>query len=364
MWTLTAGDIRSRTPLERATLGARLELLEQLIKQADRKDPEFPDLLFRLAETYLDLAAAFEREAARLDEADEGHDVLVDQANHARGKATKAYRLIVTNPALARYVRMDEALFHYALELGAQGQEPGMKQALLRLIREFPTSPSIPYAYAMFGDVYLVKERLEEASKLYTKVTSMFPDSPVHLYASSKLAWCHLLQGQQGKAGALAQSLDEFSRVIELSKREERAQASVPRVVDDAQHGLVEAYVLAGDPREAWGFFERANHTSDELQASIERLALAYFRAKDYPESIFLHRELLRRHPDAPSGCEWQWRIFSSTLADDDGFAMLQERTQLQARYQRLEAVAPESPEFIRCRARVRDAQRVTLPVD
>lgn len=368
------------TPPRREVLEQQILLLERLIAATDSNDPDFPHLLLRLATLFDNLGNRHDREAAAADselrDAERtGHaekttmwsrtrDEHRTLANEAMVDAARIYRTLVTKPQFARYVRLDEALFRHGHTLGRLDREPQMREAYLRLIREFPNSAFIPVAYASFADDYRRRGQLREAATLYDKAVSRPDEHRVRTYALAQLGWCHLELGRSGESphgDDVDRSIDAFVKAIELLLHDERDTV----VLQDAQRGLTEAYVLAGNPHRAWAFFERTIHGgTDRLRSLTEALAHAYFRERRYRDSTVVLRDLQARHPDDPRACEWQWRIFLNSLADDDALRPVQERVELLSLRAHLDATAANTTQALQCRDRARDAQRVLLGVD
>src|SRR5690606_18428079 len=112
----------------------QIEFLKRLIKSTDKSDPEYPDLLFRLSDHYLEKKSYFELQSSSLyDQIYEAEDAgnaskakqlkskqaaFDKQAKEASGQAARIYAALVNDPAFANYKRMDEALYYYAFELG------------------------------------------------------------------------------------------------------------------------------------------------------------------------------------------------------------------------------------------------------
>ncbi|PRQ05249.1 tetratricopeptide repeat protein [Enhygromyxa salina] len=253
----------------------QIELLERLIKSTDRSDPDYPDFLFRLADEYLarkhdlearalvlydkidaakasgkqDLARALEKQQAR----------TIADARVASETAVQMFHALVNDPTFASYGRMDEALFHYATELGQLGDSQGMQAAYLRLIKDYPSGTFIPHAYLSFAEHYFNEGDLAQAIKLYEKVTA-FKSSSVTAYAHYKLGWCHL--NPIGSAGPdYAQSLQAFVASIEATQTGGAgADAAGKQLRREARRDLVRAYVHAGKPDKAWALFQRVGN--------------------------------------------------------------------------------------------------------
>lgn len=141
----------------------QIEFLKRLIKSTDKSDAEYPDLLFRLSDHYLEKKAYFETQAGSLYDQiyaaeDAGNKSKQKQleakqnefrkkAKEASGQAARIYQALVNDSAFAGYKRMDEALYYYAFELGNLGKESEMQLAYQQLINNYPDSRFISQAY-------------------------------------------------------------------------------------------------------------------------------------------------------------------------------------------------------------------------
>ncbi|MCH9687059.1 MAG: hypothetical protein K0V04_36830, partial [Deltaproteobacteria bacterium] len=217
--TLRLTEALSHRPAARDTgqLSEQIAVLKRLIKATDSAAPEFADLLFRLGATYEGLRAHNESRAEGLTPqidaalaAGDTHNAsllrqrqakLHEQARTSLTDAVKIYQALVTKPQFEHYQHRDDALFQYGLGLSELDRAPEMRHAYLTIVRQFPSSPHVPFVYASFGDHYLRKGRLREAHKLYAKAIASGPDSPLVAYAMTKQAWCDLLQGREEDEG-------------------------------------------------------------------------------------------------------------------------------------------------------------------
>ena len=332
----------------------QIEFLKRLIKSTDKSDPEYPDLLFRLSDHYLEKKAYFELQAGSLYDAiyeaeDSGNKSKQKQleakqleftkkAKEASGQAARIYKALVNDPAFAGYKRMDEALYYYAFELGNLGQEKEMQLAYQQLINNYPESQFISQAYLAFADYYFGKQEIQNAVRLYQKVTE-FKDSPVYAYALYKLAWCHL--NPIGTAEPrYDKSLNYFVATIKATL-EGRAgsEANGKQLRRDARRDLVRAYVHASRPSQAWDFFTQwgkgPGKDEDDVQKMMRLLANQYFGEGMYVESTFVYKKLQAEYPNDPDACEWQSRIVVNTLAEDNKTVQWTETKELGAYWTR-----------------------------
>jgi TolA-binding protein len=315
----------------------QIEFLKRLIKSTDKSDAEYPDLLFRLADHFLEKKAYFDLQAGELYEAiyaaEDANDAskakqlkakqksFQKKAKESSAQAARVYAALVNDPAFGTYQRMDEALYYYAFELGQLGEEQKMQMAYQQLINNYPESQFISQAYLAFADYYFGKGEIQSAVRLYEKVTE-FKDSPVYAYALYKLAWCHL--NPIGTAEArYDKSLNYFIETIKATT-EGRAgsEANAKQLRRDARRDLVRAYVHASKPSKAWDFFGKwgkgPQADEDDQRKMMGLLANQYFGEGKYVESTFVYKVLQKQYAGDAEVCEWQGRIVVNTLAEDN----------------------------------------------
>ena len=336
--TMEGADFaKRRKAVEQEMADKQIQFLVRLIKSTDKADPEYPDLLFRLADHHLEKKAFFDNSAGAMFEKiyaaeDAGKNKeakqleikqkgFYDKGKKASEQAANVYKALVTDPKFQNYKRMDEALYYYAFELGQLGREQEMQDAYRRLINNYPNSSFISQAYLAFADYYYNKSEIQNAVRLYEKVLT-FKDSPVYAYALYKLAWCHL--NPIGTAEARYDlSLNYFIQTIKATE-EGRAgsEAAGKQLRKDARRDLVRAYVHAAKPAKAQGFFDKwgkgPGKDEDDSRRMMEGLANQYFGNGMYTESTFIYKQLQKQYEGDESECDWQARIVVNTLATDN----------------------------------------------
>src|SRR5262249_20613614 len=147
---------------------AQIKTLQKLINVTADSDPEKPDLMFRMAELYAEQEHYYNFRAREMDqkvfEAQQkgGQDALVNnlkgqQADFDKKEkawlvsAVKQYLAVANNPAFNNYKRMDQVLFYLAYLLTQQKREDLARPYFKRLIKDFPKSQYIAYAFLSFG---------------------------------------------------------------------------------------------------------------------------------------------------------------------------------------------------------------------
>lgn len=339
---------KKRSAVAQEIADTQIEQLKRLLKATDMTHPDYPDLLFRLSDHFLEKKAYFENQVGALYEdiyaAEEAKQKgkadqlkakqakFEGQSKEASEQAVKIYKVLVTSPQLGKFKRLDEALYFYAFELGQLKREAEMKEAYIRLIQDYPNSQYIPNAYLSFADYYFGQNKIGDALQLYEKVVT-FKDSPVYAYALYKMAWCHL--NPVGTAEPRYDlSLDYFVKTINATL-EGRAgsEANAKQLRRDARRDLVQSFAQSSKPTKAWDFFQKVGDgpKPDENMSRkmMELLAVRYFGQGMYTESTFVYEKLQDLYPEDPQTCEWQGRIVINALATDNKSVQWTETAQL-----------------------------------
>ncbi|MEM6296206.1 MAG: hypothetical protein AAGA54_33345 [Myxococcota bacterium] len=334
----SASFARQKEAVAQEIADKQIGTLKRLLKASEPTDPEYPDLLFRLADHYLDKKAYFDLQAGTLYEKiyaaeengkkaeakqlKERQKKFERQSKEASADAVKIYKALVSSKAFAKYKRMDEAIYFYAFELGQLKREAEMQDAYLRLIREYPTSKYIPNAYLSFADFKFGNNKIPDALQLYQKIVDGYPDSPVYAYALYKIGWCHL--NPIGTAEPeYRTSLDYFVRTVKATLTGKAgSEANAKQLRRDARRDMVKAYVNAGKPSAAWGFFQKVGNgpkkEEDMAKKQMELLANAYFGNGMYVESSAIYKTLQSEFSSDPDRCEWQAQVVVNALATDN----------------------------------------------
>ncbi|MEM6989142.1 MAG: hypothetical protein AAF721_01555 [Myxococcota bacterium] len=311
------------------------------------------------------------REASLLNERRDYYARFAGDAE-ARAKAAQASKRVVEILApllrdhrLASRKNLDVALHWFAVHAGFTGHGDRMREAYMRLIREYPTSEHVPAAYLAFGHHYFDEGNLPSAAKLYDKVASSFPKNRVAPIAQYRRAWCALLGARAGEA-EWRDALEHFVQVIKVTSHRVSNEAwpHAPHLLRAARRDVVEAYLEAGRPARAAAFFDRIGsgptREYDQAREMKESLASEYFVAKQYAESIHIYRELQRAYPEPAQVCRWQWAVVMSALAHDAELAA-REIEKLHEAHRGLESAEVPAEARERCGVLYRDAARIIL---
>jgi TolA-binding protein len=196
-----------------------IDALERLLKDTPKSAAERPQITFRLAETYGELAASARR--ARL-EAEEAARKASDEKVIAKRSADARRAQKVEDASLERqiaayrritkevtsYARMDEVLFQLAECERMKGSDPtgGYRD----LIRAYPSSRLVPDAHLMLGEQAFARGDYSKASEHYGQAARF--DAPrTRAFATYKLAHVHWRKGDARGADR------DFSKTIELA---------------------------------------------------------------------------------------------------------------------------------------------------
>ncbi|HTM46521.1 MAG TPA: tetratricopeptide repeat protein, partial [Polyangiaceae bacterium] len=208
----------------RALLVQEISGLESLYKSTPASSPDRAQLVRRLAEGYVELESAANRDKI-------GADIKADDAKNkkqkdaydkARRDSTSAQKIVVAARGNAikyyqrmlkeypRYSKIDEVMYYLAYEYEQGGDNDKAREVYLKLIQTSPKSKYIPNAYLAFGELFFTEAMADPskwalAAQAYEKVTKYPPpDNKVFGYAHYKLAYVYW------NSGDYAKSLDEF----------------------------------------------------------------------------------------------------------------------------------------------------------
>lgn len=346
---------RERKDITLSAIDDQLAVMRALIEEAGPDDKSYPDYLFRYADLHLDRKAILDDQAGalyetihELEEAGKDDAARQQRARQARLRkssraaseaAANAYGALVDGKRWASWKRMDEALYYYAFELGRLERVAQEQEVFVRLLRDHPTSRFVPQVYVRLGDERFEAGRVDQALELYTKVIDGYESSPSYAYAQYKSAWCHLNPvgtAEPDYARALQRFVDTVRATLEGRAGSEANGRQLRR---DARRDLVLAYVHAGRPSKAWGFFgtvgEGPTAQEDMRREMMVRLAATYFGEGMYVESTATYHRLRDELPRDPDRCEWQHRVVLNALASDDAGIQWAETERLAAEWER-----------------------------
>ncbi|MFI5288106.1 MAG: tol-pal system YbgF family protein, partial [Polyangia bacterium] len=289
---------------------AQIRVLRRLIDNTDDKDPDKPDLLFRMAELYAEQQRYYDFRARELDQKifDAGNKGDAPAADRFRAQQTdflkrkqqwllaavKEYLEVAEHPdKYSSYKRMDEVLFDLAYLLQQVKKEDAARKFFKQLIKDYPKSKFIPDAFLSFGEYFFDQKDIENALKFYDRVMQ-YPESRVFGYAKYKEGWCYY------NLGDFKQALATFVSVVELSQKgggtaHERSNRLA--LAKEAKKDIVRAYarVPGANPEKAWPFFQRTG--GQYAMTMMEQLGELYNGQGMFPQSIKVYRNLMALAP-------------------------------------------------------------------
>lgn len=310
---------RSRQLLEK-----EIGVLKNLVQRARTDNPDRPEYLLRLAETYFELQQSINVEVRSYDEpiyqacnvernsekckaarqAQKAAEARLDETKNATNQTYA--RLVQDHPT---FPRMDEVLFKLAFGLDQMGDVENARQVYRRLIKDFPESRFIPSAYLSFAEYYFAQSEASAALQFYNKVLEYPPArNPVYGYALYKTAWVHY-NLQDFRA-----SLQAFVETIEFAEQNKDATDAV-NLARQARREMVLPYSRVGSPSKALAFFKRYSTSEDQAYGMYENLADLYFDTGRWEEAIASYHRLMADKPDSDSLCKWQTHVTQAVIS-------------------------------------------------
>ena len=333
--TMSAGQRDTRqTRLEarsRALLITEITGLERLYRQTPKSDKDRPQLVRRLAEGYVELESAanrdmveagIKRDEAKRKRQKSAYDKSKSEASkakailkEARKNAIRYYRIMIRD--YPKYSKIDEVLYYLAYEYEQANQLDKARRSYLELIEKKPDSKFVPYAYLAFGELFF-NDAMADPSKwalaasAYSKVTEYpAPQNQKYGYARYKLAYVYWNSGKYSKA------IREFGDVIEFGDKFPRLPGA-KQLQTVARRDLIPVYAVEGNPKKAYNFFKPlSGDKSGEKTKTLEMLndlGLAYVDTGHYNEGIALFRDLMVRDKGERL-CSYQTQISHAVQA-------------------------------------------------
>ncbi len=302
--TLVRDPRKSRWyPRSTPLLITELQSLEALHANTPANAPDKPKLLRRLAEDYIELKNAARRDKERLSSSSGSAPPARSQVTSemarldkviaaARMAALKHYQELVnkhpnfcqsphlTDPAQSHGC-LDDTFYAMGLEKQEIDKADEARKHYYHLIKLFPQSKWVPYAYIGFGELFLAEgigdpTKLEYAQKTYEQVVkSPPPQNETFGFAHYRLAQIH--HQKHDEATALA----HFVQAIDFSMKFAGLPSSKP-LGDIARHEIVPSYAAAGTPRKAEAFFQRVTNdpsgTNEQVTSMLNDLVQTYLQ--------------------------------------------------------------------------------------
>ncbi|MBK6694174.1 MAG: tetratricopeptide repeat protein [Myxococcales bacterium] len=316
---------------QRALLVTEIQGLENLFKTTAKNAADRPDIARRLAETYVELVGAANREKIEAEikrdslkksnPAEAGkQQATANQANailnSARTKVQFYYSVIKNE--YPNYRALDKVLYYLAYEYEQQNDNANARKVYLELINKRPDSKYIPNAYLAFGELFFNEaqgdpSKWDLAQQAYTEVLKFPPEkNKVFGYAWYKIGYVFWNKGEFDK------SLNAFKKVIEWGNGY-KDQPGASKLADAARKDTIPVYALKGDPRAAYNFFKGisgdAGGSNEKTFNMMDQLGMNYLDTGHYPEAIELYKDLMTRDRGSARMCSYQAHITEATMA-------------------------------------------------
>lgn len=285
--------------------------LKKIIPKIPRDNPQRADLLFRLAERWYDKSkfvyfqevrdydkayAAFMAAQQKGDKQAREPKLTTTHSDQLKREAMRLYQQILDD--YPDYGRNDEVLFNLAYNSYETGDKKQGVQHYYDLIKRYPKSDFVPDAYLQMGEHFFSTNDLSRAKYAYEKAyASQKPR--IKGFALYKLAWCDY------NAGDFEGSLSKFKQVVDYSEQAAKGEKDRIQLKGEAMRDMVRSYVALDTVEPAstyWG-----QHTSRERARELtKKLAMAFFDAGKFEDSIQTYQLLQRQAPNDPDAPTWQ----------------------------------------------------------
>src|SRR6187549_943090 len=313
----------------RALLITEIQGLERLFKRTAKKSPDRPQLTRRLAEGYVELESAAQRDKIAADISAQDAKKKKQDASKFRSDAAAADKILAAALKSAinyytlmktdypDYSKIDEVLYYLAYEYEQGGDLKNARATYFELIQKAPKSAYIPNAYLAFGELFFQEaqgdpSKWDLAAAAYQEVAKYPPPAnKVYGYARYKLGYVHWNKGEY------APTLSEFKKVIEYGDTY-KDLPNAPQLAKAARRDLIPVYAVSGAPDKAYDFFRPlSGDASGETKKTIEMLndlGLNYLDTGHYKEGVVLYKDLMSRDAGDRS-CFYQGQITACTQA-------------------------------------------------
>ena len=335
----------------RALLITEITGLERLYRRTRKKSPDRPQLVRRLAEGYVELASAANRDKTQSEIDAENAKKKRNRGAYdkSRGEAAKAKKIMksarenaikyysVFKKDFPTYSKIDEVLYYLAYEYEQNQDLDNARKVYYELIQKAPKSKYVPNAYLAFGELFFVEAMADPgkwalAAEAYKQVLKYPPpENKVWGYAHYKLGYVAWNKGEYPDA------IQEFKDVIEYSFKYPELP-SAKQLGKAARRDLIPVYAVAGKPDRAYNFFKPlSGDKGGQDEKTIEmmnELGLGYLDTGHYPEAIVLYHDLMSRDK-GERYCKYQTYVTQAVQAmksGDKGGVVKELENQLAAR--------------------------------
>lgn len=334
---MTAGQRDERTSRlkarARAMLTTEIAGIESLLSRTPKNAADRPQIIRRLAESYVELESAAFRDKTQAevdrDDAKKAGDASkaskkqseVDGSKRvleiARKKAIEYYTSLKVD--YANYPQLDEVLYYLAYEYEQGNENDDARKIYLELVKSRPNSKYVPNAYLAFGELFFNEAQGDPskwalAEQAYKKVIEYKPEqgNKVYGYAWYKLAYV------QWNNLRYPEALNAFKKTIDYGV----AFAQMPnatKLAESARRDIVPLYAVSGKPEAAFAFFKGVSGDeggkTDRSIRMLGDLGQNYLDTGHYKEAQVLYKELLKVDGSSNLACMYQTRITEAVMA-------------------------------------------------
>lgn len=327
----------------RALLITEISGLERLYASTRKKSPDRPQLVRRLAEGYVELEAAANRDKIQgeVDADDAKRAKNKSKYDKARNEAAKAKKVLdsarqnaikfynVMKKDYPTYSKIDEVLYYLAYEYEQAADLDNARKVYFELIQKAPKSKYVPNAYLAFGELFFQEAMGDPAkwalsSEAYKQVLKYPPpENKVWGYAHYKLGYVYWNTGEYAKA------IQEFKATIEFGDKY-ADQPNAAQLQKAARRDLIPVYAVSGKPDKAFNFLKPLSGdkggTDEKTLDMLNELGLAYLDTGHYEDAIVLYHDLMSRDK-GDRFCSYQSHISRATQAmkSSDKVAVIKE---------------------------------------
>ena len=360
-------DVATRRGQERVRarqfqlLQREVRILNRLVQNTRPNNPQRPEILLRLAETWFEMQTALNARVRSFDqpiyeacqqqknrqncrEARQRQQQASQALQNSREQAIRTYATLVNDHP--NFPQMDRVLFSLAFGLEELRQQDRARQVYHRLIKSYPQSRYIPNAYLSFAEFYFNEGEMAASLRFYDKVTEFPPErNPVYGYALYKSAWAHY------NTENFRESLQSFVRTIEFATENPDA-TDAANLARQARRELVMPYAMVGAPNRAMEFFRRYATNQEQANDMLESLAELYYDTGKWNETISVYHELMSENANSGKLCYWQARVTNAVISSKGKDDQVTELRRMVDVYQAfLDAGNHEAEEVTQCKS-------------
>jgi hypothetical protein len=186
----------------------------------------------------------------------------------------------------------DARMYLEAIDDERAGDLTAARKAHFELIKNYPSSPLSTYAYVAFGDMFAAEgdsdpTKWQIARQAYEKVMAYPPPTNrAYAYVMERHALC-------------AEKMDDHARALASAKKAIEAARTYPQlpvgsdVAESARRTLITAYAAAGNPTDAFQFFQFVDpQLAPEMCVALGE---QYVKRGQDKELVTLYRDILTR---------------------------------------------------------------------